>query len=390
MSLAIIDAREWQNMFDLETGRKRSAEGLLVSSVRKVLHNNPYPGDVARGTRLNANQWVTDTALDLIGKLDPDFAVLSYAGQYFSLRHFDHSRKERENLLKGTMNQVNDFLEKSGFIPVIVSTGLLTKLKGRIDLSSLSGLAVSSNWSAMYCGIHSATKGDIKYLKGIKEIRHIVSKDEWLNLFKSRQDNLDLPGEDALMPDFLCVAQKGYAFKTMGITLREPVNVPDSNFKVPVYTPLGEVDDIRSIRELILSGLKKERKGKIALILVEGMEADYFPNGYFLCNNGEAWFCNEAADSFYLTLSTGKYQVFAYPAGYRSFDRDEEQIKFPFSGYFTKVPENTIASDQSLNSIAVGNRSMFMHMAFGVDVSIECFARNLFNQGLLAVIKDII
>jgi len=31
-----------------------------------------------------------------------------------------------------------------------------------------------------------------------------------------------------------------------------------------------------------------------------------------------------------------------------------------------------------------------MHMAFGVDVSIECFARNLFNQGLLAVIKDII
>jgi len=29
---------------------------------------------------------------------------------------------------------------------------------------------------------------------------------------------------------------------------------------------------------------------------------------------------------------------------------------------------------------------MFIHMIFGADVSIECFARNLYNQGCLGVI----
>lgn len=30
---------------------------------------------------------------------------------------------------------------------------------------------------------------------------------------------------------------------------------------------------------------------------------------------------------------------------------------------------------------------MFMHMAAGADISVECFARNLYNQGTLAVIS---
>jgi len=37
-------------------------------------------------------------------------------------------------------------------------------------------------------------------------------------------------------------------------------------------------------------------------------------------------------------------------------------------------------------SIAVGNNSMFMHMVTGADMCVECFARNLSNQGALGVI----
>ena len=40
----------------------------------------------------------------------------------------------------------------------------------------------------------------------------------------------------------------------------------------------------------------------------------------------------------------------------------------------------------SARSIAVGNRSMFPHMVSGTDVSVECFARNLYNQGCMGVI----
>jgi hypothetical protein len=50
------------------------------------------------------------------------------------------------------------------------------------------------------------------------------------------------------------------------------------------------------------------------------------------------------------------------------------------------VPGHTLGLNFPGKSIAVGNRSMFMHMAFGVDISIECFARNLFNQGCMAVV----
>lgn len=33
-----------------------------------------------------------------------------------------------------------------------------------------------------------------------------------------------------------------------------------------------------------------------------------------------------------------------------------------------------------------GNKSMFMHMVVGADICVECFARNLYNQGTMAVI----
>jgi hypothetical protein len=55
-------------------------------------------------------------------------------------------------------------------------------------------------------------------------------------------------------------------------------------------------------------------------------------------------------------------------------------------GYFLKVPEHTIGMDFPGKSIAVGNHSMFVHMVFGADICIECFARNLYNQGCLGVI----
>ncbi|MFU8768800.1 MAG: hypothetical protein ACNA7H_03615, partial [Desulfotignum sp.] len=140
---------------------------------------------------------------------------------------------------------------------------------------------------------------------------------------------------------------------------------------------------LRDIKPLILSHLPDH---KIALILVEGVGESFFPTPFRLVQNGIDWFCYEPGDAFYLTLSTGRHQPFAYPAGFRSFDKDADAIKFPFSGYMDSVPGHTLALDFPGKSIAVGNRSMFMHMVFGADISIECFARNLFNQGCMAVV----
>jgi hypothetical protein len=64
------------------------------------------------------------------------------------------------------------------------------------------------------------------------------------------------------------------------------------------------------------------------------------------------------------------------------------QREFPFSGFFREIPEHTPGSGFSGRSIAVGNRSMFTHMVFEADISIECFARNLYNPGCIAVLMD--
>ncbi len=382
MSLAIIDARQWQNRFDLESGRPMDSDHPMAAMISKVLSWNPYPGDMDE----KANEWVTRTALDLVEKYEPGLVCLSYVHQFFSHRHFAHSKEDWEKMCETVMAEAQKFIHLSGYTPVIIGTGAMIPLKGEMNLSGMDGLAISSNWSARYCGVHQPSPADMELLHGFVaegKIERIVTKDEWIDLFRSEQPDIKIHQDEALMPDFLVVSNEGYAFKTMGTTLRKPVNIPENNFNIPVYTRLGNLDDLRGIKQLVRSNLEHH---KIALILVEGVGKEFFPADHSLCRNGCGWFCNEPGDAFYLTLSTGKHEPFAYPAGCRSFDRDAETIKFPFSGYMLSIPENTLAQDYPGKSIAVGNRSMFMHMMFGVDMSIECFARNLFNQGCLGVI----
>ena len=384
MSLAIIDAREWQNQFDLRSGQKRNDDSPIVSMVKGVLAQNPYPGDMDE----RANQWVSQTALDLIKEYDPGLVCLSYARQFFASRHSHLSEKETDQMFCAAMAEARRFVEASGYTPVIIGTGPMAPLKGDIDLSCLDGLAICSNWSVRYCGIHSPSPSDMVFLKSLiaeGRMEQLVSKDEWIKLFASEQPGLDFFENEHLMPDFLAVSSPGFAFKAAGTTLRKPVRIPENNFEIPVYTPLGRVDDLRQIKGLIQSNLEHH---KIALILLEGVGQSYFSDTCFFISNGPGWFCYEPSDAFYLTLSTGKHQPFAYPAGYRYFDQDEETIKFPFSGYMNRTPKNTLALDSPCKSVAVGNRSIFMHMAFGVDIAIECFARNLFNQGLMGVIHN--
>lgn len=382
MSLAMIDARQWQNRFDLETGQPADVNHPVADMLGKVLSWNPYPGDMDE----KANEWVTRTALDLMERYEPNLVCLSYVQQFFAHRHFAHTKKDWDTMCQKAMAEARRFIDLSGFTPVIVGTGGMIPLKGEINLSGIDGLALSSNWSCRYCGIHKPSKADMDLIHSLMaegKIERLVPRKEWIELFRFDQPDIEIHQDEPLMPDYLAVSTQGQTFKTMGATLRRPMNVPENNFYVPVYTPLGKLDDLRGIKQLVRSNLDHH---KIALILVEGVAQEFFPADHAMVRNGCGWFCNEPGDNFYLTLSTGKHEPFAYPAGYRSFDRDVEAFKFPFSGYMLSIPQNTLAMDYPGKSIAVGNRSMFMHMMFGVDISIECFARNLFNQGCLGVI----
>jgi hypothetical protein len=373
MSLAIVDAREWQNLLDLETGKKVQDERPQTLMVRSILKKHPYPGDVDD----RSNVWVTDAALDLVEAYQPQLACLFYSHQFFAGRYSPMSDDQRRKMIEGVFLEAQRFLEKTGYTPVIVGTGDMVEVEGKIDLSKVDGISISSHWSARYAGLHSPSRRDLEAAASHPAMERVVSREEWIRLFTGAEYQAER------IPDYLLVAREGHTFITTGTPLRNAVRVPGSGFVIPLSTPLGEAGTVTDIRALIDAGLKHT---KIALIIIEGIGVGDFLMPNKPCINSVDWYYYEPGDAQYLTLATGRHQVFAYPSGYQYHDENDAKKGWPFSGYFLKVPEHTIGMDFPGKSIAVGNHSMFVHMVFGADICIECFARNLYNQGCLGVI----
>jgi hypothetical protein len=373
MSIAIVDAREWQNLLDLQTGKKIQDESPQTALVRGILKKHPYPGDV----NIQSNKWVTDTALDLIEAYEPQLACVFYAHQFFAGRYTPMSENQRDKMIEDVFQEVQRFVEKSGYTPVIIGSGDMVELEGEIDLSKMDGIAISSHWSARYAGLHRASQRDLDYATSHPATERVVTRDEWIRLFPETQH---LPER---IPEYLLVAREGWTYVTTGTPLRKALRIPGSGYVIPMSTSLGEAKTLTEVRTLIDANLKNTR---IALIIIEGVGVRDFLAPNKPCINSVDWYYYEPGDAQYLTLTTGSHQVFAYPSGYQYHDENDAKKGLPFSGYFLKVPEHTLGVDFPGRSVAVGNHSMFVHMIFGADICIECFARNLYNQGCLGVI----
>ncbi len=375
MSIVIVDAREWQRLFDLHSGAVANRDDELTRMVREVLKRHPYPGDMEPA----ANRWVTDTALDLLAAHEPRLVCLTYASQYFAQRFKPLSEAERQEMIGRVFAEALRFINASGFMPVIVGTGDMTELLGEMDLSMLDAVVSTGGGSARYSGLRGPSKSDLAHVATLPGVERLVERDEWLNLFP------DTKCEPAVIPEYLLVSREGWAVRTVGSSLRRSVRVHANNFTVPVSTPLGSVHSITDIRGLIEDELQRN---PVVLIVVEGVGERDFPLPFASCANGIEWYCYEPGEGQYLALTTGTHQVFAYPPGHHFTEEATASREFPFSGIFREVPEHTLGADFEGRSIAVGNRSMFTHMVFGANLSVECFARNLYNQGCIAVIRE--
>ncbi|KHK01476.1 hypothetical protein [Desulfovibrio sp. TomC] len=372
MSLAILDARQWQQVVDLRTGHKIEAtDSPLTGTVKGVLARHPFPGD--RDPR--GNSWVTDTALDLIEQYNPGFAFLTYARQYYSSRYSPLTAAERTEMRDAAFAEVERFSRESGFTTVIVGTGDMTEAATPIDLTGLDGLAVASNWSARYAGLYGLSPRDMDRLTGHPGLERVATREEILELFGGGPEN------GTRLPEQMAVARLGHYFNTT--SLRRLVMLPAPSYFVPVSANLEGVASITDVKNAILARLGRE---KVAIAFLEGLGCDDFTMPFTACRNGRSWYCYEPGDSQYLALTTGSHRVFEHNGGYRYYLDDIERKPYPFSGYFTALPSGTIGEAYPGRSIAVGNRSMFMHMTTGCDIACECFARNLYNQGLMAVI----
>ncbi|MBP2654138.1 MAG: hypothetical protein H6Q73_1707 [Firmicutes bacterium] len=203
MSLAVIDAREWQNVFDLRTGQKRTDNSPKIQMVKDVLDKHPFPGD----TDERGNKWVTDTALDLVRRYSPDFAFLIYAQQYYSFRFNHPAEDERAKLIDDVFAEIERFTKESGFFPVVVGTGDMIAVKDYINLSRLDGLAITSHWLTRYAGLYDISDNDMRYLRKVIGIERLVSKEEFISLFS------DAMVDSERLPEYLAVACEGYCFR---------------------------------------------------------------------------------------------------------------------------------------------------------------------------------
>ncbi len=370
-SIAVVDAREWQNIFDLRTGGKLDAAGPAVTLVRDVLNAHPYPGDMDPAS----NRWVTDIALQLVDRYEPHFVFLTYAHQYFSSRYTPMTANMRANMIEDAFAEAKRFLQGTSFAPVIVGTGAMTPLVDTIDASRLDGLAISTHWSARYAGLYGPSQKDLDYLAHHPFMERVVPRDEIVRLFDGTSEQAQK------VPEYLLLAKEGYGFRTMGSTLRKPVMVPSAGFHIPVSAP----EEVKGITEISALVERKLNNNRVALIMMEGIGMKEFAGPCSAAGNGKEWYYYEPGDAQYLTITTGEHRFFDYPTGYRYFD-EVERREFPFSGYFRSIPQGIFAAGYPGRSIAVGNKSMFMHMVTGTDICVECFARNLYNQGTMAVI----
>jgi hypothetical protein len=284
---------------------------------------------------------------------------------------------ERAEMLADVYSEVDRFVAESGFTPVIIGTGDLTPFIDYIDVSRLDGLALSTHWSARYAGLHNPSSADLKYLEEHPDIEGIMKRKDLISIFRAS------PVEAIRVPEYLLLAKEGHTFKTASGASRKTLMIPAVNFNIPVSCPFGNPGEITDIRGIIDEGLWK---GRVAVIVLEGIGMNDFPWPHVNCLNGQYWYYYEPGEAQYLAVTTGEHRVFDYPAGYKYFEEDQETKEYPFSGYFTSIPTGTIASQFHGKSIAVGNKSMFMHMVVGADVSVECFARNLYNQGTMGVV----
>jgi hypothetical protein len=279
MSLAIIDAREWQKVFDLRTGHEAETDSPMIRMAKSILAVHAYPGD----TNPQSNAWITDTALEVIEKYQPQFAFLAYSQFYFTDRHEPITDSQRGEMLYILFKQVNRFIEHSGFMPIIIGNGDLIPVRDTMDLSRLDGLAFGSG--DRYAGLYRPSGRDWDYIKTLKHMERIVPKQEFLELFGGTK------ADSERLPDYMLVASEGYTWKKGG---RKVFRIPANTFSVPVHTTLGKPADITDIRGLIEKHLPKT---EIALIMIEGIGPRDFPKSFELCNNSRDWFYYETADT---------------------------------------------------------------------------------------------
>lgn len=372
--IGLLDVLEWQAWVDMESGRQVEMPGAeKMRLISDILAKRPYPGDLSP----HGNAWVVDQALEAIDAFDPSLIVLHFANQSFRAMFGGLTDGDLRADFDELARQVDRFLARApGYEPVIVGLGGYAELKGYVDLVDLEGLAALGGMSGHICGLYSPTGADLEMLREDARLLRMTSREAFREEFG---------GCDAFyrrFPDYLLEYEQGWAVKCPLVMARQPQRLGRNDGSVPVHTGLGETDRLEDIRPLVEGAVASGRK--VAVILGEGWSMEYFPFSYRECASRLGWFDYDLKSGLFAIFSGKPAVECEYAPVIRMY---MEEDAYPFSVAFNEPAQDCLGRSVDGFSAAVGNRSILPHVFFGADVTIECYARYVYNYGSMAILQ---
>lgn len=371
--IGLLDVIEWQAWVDMESGRQLDDSQVGRGPISSILMKSPYPGDLSP----DGNAWVVDQALEAIGVFDPSLIILHFANQSFRAAFGGVSDGELSLAFEELKRQVDRFLrEAPDYQPLIIGLGGYTDLEGYIDLMPLDGLAFGAGMSGHTCGLCRPTPRDLEIVKRTPQLVRMVSREEFREEFGGCDEFY------RRFPDYYIEMEKGWVVKCSLTMARHPDRLGRSDPSVPIHTELGEAEALEDIRHMVEKAVAGGKK--VAVILGEGWSLDDFPYPFTTCRSRLGWFAYDLKSKLIAIFSGGPVTESGYPTTIRMY---EEEDAYPFTVAYNEPSQDLLGRTVTGLSVAVGNRSILPHALFGADITLECYARYVYNYGSMAILQ---
>jgi len=379
MAIIILDAEGWQNVVDFKTGESLDSwENKTVDDMLEFIPEYPYPGDMKR----ESIEWTGNTGKALFDYYQPEYMLLTYATPGFLKASANLSVDEEMDINKAVFSSIKDFLEHTGYIPVIIGTGGMSEIKELDIPAKLKGRLSHGHGPFSYSGIFKATDEE---LDQVRSIDHTVvfTKDDL------RRDFPDA-GESYLaeMPDCLVLREPGYAFSCLRHRGLLQYKSSEIVSKLPIYTTLPVPLHLTDVKRVINNAL--DGGDKVALIVIEGVGANDFLLPYSNLPVDDKWLIYSDSFSFYMALLLGEpFYRFGIPLVREPSVFKKRLNRYPYSQFTdSEMPKNTIGRRKDIKTAAVGSRSIYTHAISQADICIECHARQMISSGILVLVND--
>lgn len=379
MANIMLDVNGWQTVLDFETGEPiENINNPIIEDLMKITPSMPYPGD----TNPQSVDWTVDVALAVSTYYNPDFIMLAFSTPQLMKVNEELTPEESGAINERVFKQLTRFLDNTEFEPMVIGMGGMQDIKGVIDQSKLSTGLLSTMCAYHYAGLFTSCENDANVIKNMEHIEYAITKDEFKAAYPGIKDTYY-----SMLPDYLLMSSDGYVFNEMGKRGIVHKKTPQMMRELPVYTALDTPKHILEVRGILERAMDEGKK--VALIMLEGTGTEDFKLPYTMMSNQTGWFVYDQGLSQYLAVTTGKpFYEHDYPPIVNSATYLNTSEKYPYSQYFSILPEDTIGRKPSKRTAAVGTRSGFIHETAMADICIECHSRELSVSGVFVLVND--